>query len=393
MSFSRPPGRKLIHALGGAWIITFALLSSACGPGDGASKRAIHIQVLTVLEAPGTAAEQRGLDLAKLYNRIQDKQQVADTVVSWATRHPRRFASLASHLVMEGFAEQFAASAAAAGKTFLLVERLDGAGTAVQPVLQAMQRLDERDRRFKVPAYRLAPDSPLRRIARLSANHAGQGWEGGAMLLLESECQLGFAAAGHTFADESGALRAPLESFELAFAGQSYRVAEVVALQPSVAPEHDWALLVVNKEYCGRTTAPGAVALPALVEIPAAGLEVELYCYQQGPADVAAYLYQQQCRIYPSDAGVLDHYADKPKGLLGVHSCRSEKGSSGCPILLNEAGDYQFVGTQIERDSLTGAGIARLFSAEFRLALSELSARFLAHDRAYALQLELRAFP
>ena len=384
---------KIFCVLGSACILGFALLSSACSPDDPARERATHSQVFALLEASTGDVEQAALDLAKVYNREQDKQQVTNAMVTWATRYPQRFATLASHLAMEGFAVEFAASAAATGKTFVLLERLDGDDSALQSVLQALQRREKRDRRVKVPAYRLAPNSPLQRIARLSGANDSKSWQGGAMLLLESQCQLAFAAAGHTFADESGALRAPLESFELGFSGHTYRVVEVVALQSPLAPEHDWAVLIVNKDYCGRASSPGVAALPVLVDIPENGLDVELYCYQQGPADVAAYLYQEQCRIYPSNAGVLDHYADKPGGLLGVHSCRSEKGSSGCPILLNQAGDLVFVGTQIERDSLTQAGIARLFSAEFRLSLAEIEARFAEHDRAYALQHDPRTFP
>ncbi len=372
-----------------ALLLGLLLLGSACAPDEGE----LDAQIVALLERSGETGEQRAMEFSRIYSSAQDPRRVTHAVVAWAAEHPQRFTEMASYLVRDGFAENFAASAAESGKLFLLLERLDSDDAALQELLRAMHRHENRDRRVKVPAYQLAADSAPQRIARLRGTNDSRNWQGGAMLLLESQCQLAFAAAGHTLADEFGRLRAPLDSFELVVAGRSYRVAEAEPQNSPLAPEHDWVVLIADKDECGQTVAPGVLAMPAAIDIPETGLDVELYCYHQGRSDVDAALYREQCRMYPSEAGVLDHYATKKAGLIGVHSCRSEKGSSGCPLLYNQAGALHFLGTQIERDSLTRAGIARLFSGEFRLALAAIETRFAAHDRDYARQHGLLSSP
>jgi len=83
---------------------------------------------------------------------------------------------------------------------------------------------------------------------------------------------------------------------------------------------------------------------------------------------------------------VLDHYAQKVGKPLLIHSCVSEFGSSGCPLFVEEDYSYRFLGTQIEGDSVTGAGIVRIFSDEYAQALEQVKAGFLAHDKTYLVE-------
>lgn len=309
---------------------------------------------------------------------------VTDILIDWALRYPSRFVELLKQLRGDTFNRNFAQRIAEQGRSFVFIERFSGLkGVGVEKLLKHIAQVEQRDRRTKVPAHKLSLESPLRRIARLEGEFDGVKWQGAAVLLAQSRCQLGFATAGHNVLNGEGVLRAPPENIKLNIGGVKHALVEALPTHPPSQPEQDWTLLIADKPYCGKEYNQAELAFTDDRPLPQQGLQVGLYCYHQSSTDVMASLYQEQCRIYPSDAGVLDYYRAKPPGRLGIHTCFSEKGSSGCPILFRENQKAYFVGTQIEGDAETGAGIARLFSDEFAQALTYLQQRFAKDDEGY----------
>ena len=294
-----------------------------------------------------------------------------ELLVTWALDHPQKFAALMANAGNETLNTKLAAKAVEMGKSFLFLERLaNPEGHVVADLLQRIELLEHRDRRSKVLSRRLELSSPLTRIVKFQGHDGQAQWQGAALLLVESECQLGLATAGHNLLTEKGALRAPLKNLNVEIGGVSHPLVELLSTQSPVEPEQDWVIAITNKTDCGKPYGSSELALADNTALPDSGMAVGLYCFHQGEQDVMASLYQEQCDIFPANAGVLDHYQNRSGNKLGIHSCVSEKGSSGCPILYQDQGATYFLATQIERDSITGAGIARLFSDDFLCVLS-----------------------
>lgn len=305
-------------------------------------------------------------------------------LVTWALEQPQKFASLLAVIGNDQFSRAFAGKAMEMGKSFLFLERLDpSANTEVADLLDHIRSLEHRDRRAKVSMRRLPLSSPLTRIFKFQGHDGQTQWQGAALLLAESECQLGLATAGHNLLAKKGSLRAPLEDLSVEIAGIDHPLVEVLSMQSPVQPEQDWIIAIADKVHCGKRYDRSELVISDNLRIPASGMAVGLYCFHQGDQDVMATLYQEQCQIFPTKAGVLAHYQNRSGDKLGIHSCISEKGSSGCPILYQDKGLTYFLGTQIERDSITGAGIARLFSDDFYATYEQLKSRFVQDDIAY----------
>ena len=96
-----------------------------------------------------------------------------------------------------------------------------------------------------------------------------------------------------------------------------------------------------------------------------------MVCWQQGKHDLTPHLYRESCRLYPPQQA-LSIYADKTDMSLGVHTCVSEPGSSGCPLIYQVDDKTYLAGIQIEGDSLTGAGIGRLYTNGFQSSVESV---------------------
>lgn len=341
-------------------------------PGERDKAQAVSEYLAEFLQAtPGDAARH-----TERLNQLLKDNRALDRLVAWSLQYPQGFALLLPTIDNEEFTRRFSRRVVAQGKSFVFLERFaQNRAPAMSAMRDRVRQLEGRDRRTMVVGKELS-HSALQRIARLNGKAAGVSWSGAAVLVTQSECRLGFITAGHNVVDRHGQLRTPLDNFRLSLADRPHKVLQVLPIQASAAPEQDWALLVAEKVRCGDHYPEAELAIAPNRRLPARGMAVGLYCFHQGERDVMPSLYQESCRIYPTDAGVLDYYANRPAGQLGVHTCLSEKGSSGCPILFQENRMTYLLGMQIERDADTGAGIARLISGEFAQALVGLQRDF-----------------
>ena len=322
----------------------------------------------------------------KRLQRLCNDSEVMALLVDWALSHPQSFTVLLAHLDEQSFRQSFVQQVVGQGKSFVFMERYSELKTVdIVALLNAITELEQQDHRTKVTAHQFSLTDSLERVASFVGEYGGVRWEGAAFLLAQSECQLGLATAGHNVIDADGTMRAPLAELSIRLRGEQLTLVEVLPIQSPTQPEQDWTLLIADKLYCGKDYTESSVQAVSTSALPEAGLAVSLYCYHQSDQDVMPSLYQEQCRIYPTNAGVLDYYAGRVTAQLGIHSCISEPGSSGCPILFQNELNTYFLGTQIERDATTGAGIARLLSDEFAQALVTLRERFAQDDLAYRL--------
>jgi len=296
-------------------------------------------------------------------------------LVDWSLQNPRHFTHLLPFLDHQPFARHFAERVVVQGKRFVFLERFaERGGQQLADLAEQIRLLEGQDKRVMVRGQQAVASSPG--IARLTGEADGVRWDGAAVLVAEDACRLGLVTAGHNVVNDEGELRAPLRDFRLHIGDRAHVLLAVLPVQATRAPEHDWTLLVAEKVRCGERYPGLPLAVAANRSVPQEGMTVALYCYHRGKWDVRPVLYREECRIYPTDAGVLDYYAGRPAGQLGVHSCVSERGSSGCPILLKKDRQTYLLGTQIERDGDTGAGIARLVSGDFAQALAALRRDF-----------------
>lgn len=310
---------------------------------------------------------------------------VMELLIDWALSHPQSFSNLLEHLnANKNFLQNLSKQIAEQGKSFVFLERFSARDSQeMAALLDCIKGIEQQDHRTKVTAHQQTLSSSPQGIAGLTGEFDGVRWQGAAFVLAQSECQLGLATAGHNVVGMDGLMRAPLANLSIQLRGLHHALVEVLPIHSPRQPEQDWTLLIANKIGCGRDYAEPIQSVGYHNTLPEQGLAVGLYCYHQGLQDVMPSLYAEQCRIYPTNAGVLDYYADKPPGQLGIHTCFSERGSSGCPILFHDKLDTYFLGTQIERDATTGAGIVRLFSDEFAQALEDLRERFARDDTVY----------
>lgn len=316
--------------------------------------------------------------------KILSRPVELDAMLVWAQEHPKRFSALMAAIGNEKLNNMLSRRAVDMGKSFLLLERLDrSANDEVADLLVRIEELEYRDGRDKVSMRRLPLSSPLTRIVKFQGRDNQIQWKGAALLLAESECQLGLATAGHNLLTKSGSLRAPLDDLRIEIAHVDHPLVEVLSMKSPVEPEQDWIIAIADKIHCGKNYDRSELAMADKHQLPTSGLQVGLYCFHQGDQDVMSTLYGEQCQIFPAEAGVLDHYQNRSENKLGIHNCVSEKGSSGCPIFYQDQGVTYFLATQIERDSITGAGIARLFSDDFYATYERLKSRFARDDIAY----------
>jgi len=322
----------------------------------------------------------------KRLQRLCNDAEVMALLVDWALSNPQPFTVLIGHLDEQSFRQSFVQQVVGQGKSFVFMERYSELKTVeIVALLNAITELEQQDHRTKVTAHQFSLTASLERVASFVGEYEGVRWEGAAFLLAQSKCQLGLATAGHNVIGADGAMRAPLADLSIRLRGEQLTLVEVLPIHSPMQPEQDWTLLIADKLYCGKDYTESSLQTVSTGELPETGLVVSLYCYHQGDQDVMPSLYQEQCRIYPTNAGVLDYYADRVTAQLGIHSCISEPGSSGCPILFQNNLNTYFLGTQIERDATTGAGIVRLLSDEFAQALVTLRERFAQDDAAYRL--------
>lgn len=138
----------------------------------------------------------------------------------------------------------------------------------------------------------------------------------------------------------------------------------------TTAPENDWAILIAAKPKCGT---PYRVLDPfqlTQADIPNSGLPVQMVCYHHDNAVLRNRLATEQCRLYPTGQKFDGLYRSKIGQPVGLHSCRVNLGTSGCPLVVDDGSGLKFIGTQIETHIRTGAGVARLFSEAYQQGLS-----------------------
>ena len=330
------------------------------------------------LQTPQQYAESElELSLIRAYN--EQAAVVVDLLLHWGVTHSAMLISLTRNQSPQ-LINDLARQAVASGKSFVLIERLLAEHELQHPLLMALRSEEERDGRM------LALDTAVadlnRRLVSLSGRSSKTRWRGAAFIVAESRCQLGLVSAAHNLLDAEGRKRIPLSDFELGYDDESLKLVNVIAPANPYQSSQDWALLVADKPYCNEHYFSEPLAIAGPQALDATGTDVTLLCFYQGKQDTRQRIYQEVCHLNPLADNVLDYYADKEGQPLAIHGCRSDAGSSGCPILLENAGERVLLATQIEGDRQTGAGIARLVQGEFRQAIEQLAGRFAEEDTA-----------
>jgi len=255
------------------------------------------------------------------------------------------------------------------GKSFRVIESLQVlSSTEATDLVAAVRKLEQRDGRQKISDYQLTSDKVLRRVARLQGQTENHSWQGGALLMGVEQCHWFFVTAAHNVLGQDGQLRTELNRFRLSLRDAEFELTgwqAPVSSQDVLAAEQDWLILTAKGPFCDWDVHENTFAERDELVVPALGMAVEMVCWHQGKHDLKPSLYREPCRLYPPHQA-LNHYADKSAETLGIHSCVSEPGSSGCPLVRYVGGEAQLVGIQIEGDSLTGAGISRLYTQAFR---------------------------
>ena len=297
-------------------------------------------------------------------------------LLSWALQHPAQFSQRLSYFKEAAFYHSFAELVVEGGKSFALIEMLIGSPSLeAERLLKAIRARENLDARIKVSAQTKSSAIVLQSIIALEGETATTAWRGAALLVAQNRCQVALVTAGHNVLDGRGELRAPLSQLYLHLPGGKQTITEVFPQTSPIPSAQDWAILVANKNRCADQFESLALEPWPFQQIPEQGLDVSLFCFHQSQSDVIPSLYAEQCRIYPSETGVLKYYANQPAGKLGIHTCQSVTGSSGCPVLYNDGEQNYFLGMQIEGDRLTGAGIARLVRDDFAKAIRQVKAR------------------
>lgn len=313
--------------------------------------------------------------LVRLFSEARNKELLLD----WAEQYPFRFIRLLSHLKDRAFYEQFADHVVSSGKSFTMINLLAANATATASRMLALIRQKEhRDLRTKVSGVELKRASELQDVLVLEGESKDHFWRGGAMVVAQSSCHLAVATAGHNVLNNNAGLRTPLNQLRLLWHGKTLVITEAFPLVKPQRAVRDWVILLATKPRCDDEPDFPEIALKEQGQLPQGGLRVSLYCHHQAEHDPVSSLYREQCHIYPTDAGVLEHYKDQPPGKLGVHTCRSVTGSSGCPVMYEDSDKRYFLGMQIEGDRLTGAGIARLVGDDFSAAIRQVRERLQA---------------
>jgi|GEM_PF-1741484 len=313
-------------------------------------------------------------------NPVLDQSAVFDQLLDWALENPDPFLILLEDLQDDFFQQSLAEYLVLQGKTFLLLEQIPEESDSL--FIGLLRELEETDSRRAVAMRSLSNNSAIKSIAQLYADGQGKSWRGGAYLVIESRCHLAFATAGHNIVDAQGKQRTDLENIQVELRNTRYEVIATSLRKSSQAPENDWIFLLVQKPRCGQITNEMQAGTNDFVPIPAEGLDASLFCYHQSDFTVSEYLHREDCRIYPAEAGRLAYYQDSQPNTLGIHSCISEAGSSGCPLMVDNGEGWEFIATQIEGDSLSGAGIARLLSGQYRAELQLIRDRLVQEDLA-----------
>ncbi len=303
-------------------------------------------------------------------------QENITILLDWAIQHPARFIPLLDYLKDPELLERFASLAVARGKSFIMMELLaQQSSNEATLLLAAIKKIEHFDARVKVPVRDRHNNPVLQRVVAFEGENDRHAWRGGALVVAENECRIALATAGHNILGEQGELRTSLNQLRLHLKNEKLPVSEVFPLSSPVQSAEDWIILMVDKPRCSKGINYPDMALATDQSIPKTGLEINLYCFYQSGAELIPSLHREQCQIYPTRSGVLSHFTEYADGKLGIHTCQSETGSSGCPVFYIEDGTAYFMAMQIERDRPTGAGIARMVRDDFAQAVSLVQKR------------------
>ncbi|QGG80334.1 hypothetical protein GH975_07025 [Litorivicinus lipolyticus] len=206
-------------------------------------------------------------------------------------------------------------------------------------------------------------------------------WVGGAAVIAQTDCHLAVSTAGHNIYDGQGHPTTSIEKMHIRLGALRLPVVRAVtdpATRSTTAPENDWAVVIAEKPRCGiqfTTLDPRPIKQS---QLPASGLRVQMICFHHDSRRLKDSLATESCRMYPTGQHFNGLYRSKHKQPVGLHSCKADLGTSGCPLVVSNGSQLQFVGTQIEAHPSTGAGVARLFADAyergFKIAMRAMEA-------------------
>ena len=212
-------------------------------------------------------------------------------------------------------------------------------------------------------------NAQLSSIGTLVGRTEAGSWVGGAAVIAQSDCHLAVSTAGHNIYDGHGRRTTAIDNMRVRLGALDLPVVQAhtdLTTRSTSAPENDWAVVIAKKPTCGM---PFTTLEPRPLkqsQIPAAGLNVQMICYHHDSKRLKNNLASEACRMYPTGKEFGGLYSNKFQKPVGLHSCKADLGTSGCPLVVEKDNALWFVGTQIEAHPVSGAGVARLFSDAYQ---------------------------